>query len=498
MKESGILMPVSALPSRTGIGELGAQTREFLKLLRENKVTIWQLLPLNPVGYGNSPYQPYSSFAGDPVYISLDELYEEGLLLERPPALRQNARTVDYEGVRSWKEEYLRSAFLKFSSNADAEQKDAGYQEFEKQKWVQNYGVFQAFRKKNGGLCWNEWTEEERNWPENQYPLSDELEEEARYQIFVQYLFHHQWMKIKRTANDLGVRIMGDVPFYVGLDSADVWAGKDNFLLDTDGRPVFIAGVPPDYFSKTGQRWGNPIYDWEKLQKDDYKFWVERIGCSNQMFDLVRIDHFRAFDTFWKIPASCPTAIEGEWVEAPGYEVLDTLYEKLPGIQLVAEDLGLLRPEVLTLRDHYHLKGMKILVFSIDTNGKYAYDREEDRENMIFYTGTHDNDTLRQWYEGLTCPARRKVRRFLARQGIRQGSVQDRLLAYIWKSCAEYVIVPMADILGLGKEGHLNTPGTVGSPNWEWRMPDMARLKSGLSKYRVGLSRKACKEPKRR
>ena len=367
-----------------------------------------------------------------------------------------------------------------------------------KQKWVQNYGVFQAFRKKNGGLCWNEWTEEERNWPENQYPLSDELEEEARYQIFVQYLFHHQWMKIKRTANDLGIRIMGDVPFYVGLDSADVWAGKDNFLLDTDGRPVFIAGVPPDYFSKTGQRWGNPIYDWEKLQKDDYKFWVERIGCSNQMFDLVRIDHFRAFDTFWKIPASCPTAIEGEWVEAPGYEVLDTLYEKLPGIQLVAEDLGLLRPEVLTLRDHYHLKGMKILVFSIDTDGKYAYDREEDRENMIFYTGTHDNDTLRQWYEGLTCPARRKVRRFLARQGIRQGSVQDRLLAYIWKSCAEYVIVPMADILGLGKEGHLNTPGTVGSPNWEWRMPDMDRLKSGLSKYRVGLSRKACKEPKRR
>ena len=252
MKESGILMPVSALPSRTGIGELGAQTREFLKLLRENKVTIWQILPLNPVGYGNSPYQPYSSFAGDPVYISLDDVYEEGLLLERPPALRQNAKTVDYEGVRSWKEEYLRSAFLKFSSNADAEQKDAGYQEFEKQKWVHNYGVFQAFRKKNGGLCWNEWTEEERNWPENQYPLSDELEEEARYQIFVQYLFHHQWMKIKRTANDLGIRIMGDVPFYVGLDSADVWAGKDNFLLDTDGRPVFIAGVPPDYFSKRG------------------------------------------------------------------------------------------------------------------------------------------------------------------------------------------------------------------------------------------------------
>ena len=201
-------------------------------------------------------------------------------------------------------------------------------------------------------------------------------------------------MKVKKAANDAGIQIMGDVPFYVGQDSVDVWGGKDNFLLDTDGRPIFIAGVPPDYFSATGQRWGNPIYDWEHMKEQDYRFWVDRIGYSNKLFDIIRIDHFRAFDTYWKIPADCPTAIDGEWIEAPGYEVIDTLQKEIPGLDLVAEDLGLLRPEVLMLKDHYHLKGMKILIFSIETGGKYARDTFHDVENMIFYTGTHDNDTI--------------------------------------------------------------------------------------------------------
>ena len=215
---------------------------------------------------------------------------------------------------------------------------------------------------------------------------------------------------------------------------------------------------------------------------------MDRIGYNQKLFDMIRIDHFRAFDTYWKIPASCPTAIEGKWIEAPGYEVLDTLLERLPGVNLVAEDLGDLRPEVLTLKEHYHLKGMKILIFSLKTDGKYAYDEFHDRENLIIYTGTHDNDTLMEWYEKLTIPARRKLRRFLKRQGCGQGSVKDRLLAYTWKSRAEYAIVPMADILGLGREGHINTPGTVGSPNWEWRMPDMDGIAAGLARYRGKMS----------
>ena len=336
----------------------------------------------------------------------------------------------------------------------------------------------------NDGTCWNEWSREEKDWPKTRTPLPKEIEEEAAYQMFLQYIFYTQWMKVKDAANSCGIQIMGDVPFYVGVDSVDVWAGKDNFLLDEDGHPTFIAGVPPDYFSSTGQRWGNPIYDWEYMAKNGYQFWVHRIGYSSKLFDIIRIDHFRAFDTYWKIPASCPTAVEGQWIEAPGYQVIDTLKEKIPEVNLVAEDLGDLRPEVLALRDHYHLKGMKILVFDIDTKGKYAYDCSDDVENIIIYTGTHDNDTLMEWYKGLSRRAQCKVRRFLKRKGFGQGSVKDRLIAYTLKSRAEYAILPAADFLGQGREGHINTPGTVGSPNWEWRMPEFEKIQKELQKYK--------------
>ena len=476
MRETGILMPVSSLPSRTGVGELGRETKEFLDYLKEAGVKIWQILPLNPVGYGNSPYQPYSSCAGDEIYISLETLYEQGLLKDLPPAFLEKETHVRYDQVRAWKESYLREAFSRFEETDD-------YKTFAQQSWVLEYGMFRALKEKNENRGWNEWDTADKTWPEAKKEVPLEIAHEAAYQMFLQYIFFCQWMEIKKTANEKGIQIMGDVPFYVGVDSVDVWAGKDNFLLDTDGRPTFIAGVPPDYFSATGQRWGNPIYDWDYLKENGYQFWVDRIGYSSRLFDIIRIDHFRAFDTFWKIPATCPTAIEGEWIEAPGYEVIDTLLEKIPEVNLVAEDLGDLRPEVLELKEHYHFKGMKILVFSIDTSGKYAKDIFHDVKNMIIYTGTHDNDTLMEWYDALSVAAKRKVRRFLAREGVRQGSVKDRLLAYTWKSKAEYAIVPMADILGMGKEAHLNTPGTVGSPNWEWRMPDMRKMEISLKKY---------------
>lgn len=476
MRQTGILMPVSSLPSRTGVGELGRETKVFLDYLKEAGVKIWQILPLNPVGYGNSPYQPYSSCAGDEIYISLETLYEQGLLKDLPPAFLEKETHVRYDQVRAWKESYLREAFSRFEETDD-------YKTFAQQSWVLEYGMFRALKEKNENRCWNEWDTADKTWPEAKKEVPLEIAHEAAYQMFLQYIFFCQWMEIKKTANEKGIQIMGDVPFYVGVDSVDVWAGKDNFLLDTDGRPTFIAGVPPDYFSATGQRWGNPIYDWDYLKENGYQFWVDRIGYSSRLFDIIRIDHFRAFDTFWKIPATCPTAIEGEWIEAPGYEVIDTLLEKIPEVNLVAEDLGDLRPEVLELKEHYHFKGMKILVFSIDTSGKYAKDIFHDVKNMIIYTGTHDNDTLMEWYDALSVAAKRKVRRFLAREGIRQGSVKDRLLTYTWKSKAEYAIVPMADILGMGKEAHLNTPGTVGSPNWEWRMPDMRKMEISLKKY---------------
>ena len=274
MRKAGVLMPVSALPSRVGAGELGEAAFHFIELLKKNHVKIWQILPLNPVGYGNSPYQPYSSCAGDEIYISLDKLAEDGLLKTAPEAFLQNAKRVDYEAVRQYREPFLREAFEVFTKKKG--QEEPAYKEFAAQEWVYEYGVFRALKKANNGNCWNDWAEEDRNWPENRHALSAEVEAEAQYQMFLQYIFYTQWMDVKKTANEAGIEIMGDVPFYVGQDSVDVWGGKDNFLLDTDGRPIFIAGVPPDYFSATGQRWGNPIYDWEHMKEQNYQFWVKK------------------------------------------------------------------------------------------------------------------------------------------------------------------------------------------------------------------------------
>lgn len=472
MKQTGILMAVSSLPAPYGVGELGKEAFEWIDLLHKNHIDIWQILPLNPTGYGNSPYQPYSSFAGDEIYISLTTLADEGLIDNLPSPFENQKTRVDFDKVRAWKQPFLRKAFEKFEKNDD-------YHQFSTNEWVIKYAVFRAMKKANAGRCWTEWEKNERDWNENTIPKA--YKEEAEYHIFLQYKFLEQWQNIKNYANEKNICIMGDVPFYVGIDSVDVWANRSSFLLDKDGNPRFIAGVPPDYFSETGQRWGNPIYDWDELEKNGFQFWVERIGYSQKLFDIIRIDHFRAFDTFWKIPVSCPTAIQGEWIEAPGYKVIDTLYKKIPNLCLVAEDLGDLRPEVLILRDHYNLKGMKILEFDIDTNGKYAKIVGESKENQIFYTGTHDNATLLEWYKSLKIPERRKVRKMLKKQGFKDKNITSRLNALALSAISEWVILPMQDVIGLGAEARMNLPGTVGSPNWEWYLPDMKLAKKSLN-----------------
>lgn len=493
MKQTGILLPVSSLPSPEGVGELGSIAYQWIDILEENGITIWQILPLNPTGYGNSPYQPYSSYAGDEIYISLEELWKEGLLKENPIAsikevskeTTKQPSKVDYDSVRSWKEPYLREACSNFKGSKE-------YDAFAKEEWVYQYGVYRALKKINHQTCWNEWPKEQMFWIENQAFDVKPYQEEIDFQIFLQYTFYCQWIKVKEYANQKNIKIMGDVPFYVGIDSVDVWGEKENFLLDAECKPTFIAGVPPDYFSETGQRWGNPIYNWDYMKQTNYEFWVKRIGYNQKLFDIIRIDHFRAFDTFWKIPSTCPTAIEGEWIEAPGYEVLDILKEKLPGIHLVAEDLGDLRPEVTILKEHYHLKGMKILQFTINMNGKYAFDEFQDVENMIVYTGTHDNATLLEWYESLSAAAQRKLRRWLKRIGLKRGSVVKRLVTYTLQSKAEYAIIPAFDILEEGASSRINVPGTVGSPNWEWRMKDLDKIRKELSNYKLQIQNR-CK-----
>lgn len=473
MRETGILLSLSSLPGGYGAGDMGAEAMAFVDLLSEAGVKVWQLLPLGPTGYGNSPYQPDSSQAGDPMYISLAGLHAEGLLSELPPPLAAGSR-VDYEAVRAFRAPWLRRAFEGFQPGAD-------YEAFARQSWVQDYAVFRSFKVLHNGACWIDWPEAYRDWPKTRDPsLTAPLEAEIRFQCFLQYQFARQWRRLRDYAHEKGVKLLGDMPFYVGLDSVEVWAGRDNFLLEQDGRPSFVAGVPPDYFSETGQRWGNPIYNWEKLKKDGYQFWIDRIGYSQKLFDVLRIDHFRAFDTFWKIPSSCPTAVEGAWIEAPGYAVLDTLYETLPGLQLVAEDLGDLRPEVLTLRDHYHLPGMKVLEFTVELTGKRARDTSPDVTRQIVYTGTHDNATVVEWYESLTIPQRRKLRRYLKERGAVGGQVYQRMVRLALKSKAELAVIPVQDVLGLGKEARMNLPGTVGAPNWQWRLKDFEALKKAM------------------
>lgn len=481
MKETGILLAISSLPSRSGVGEMGQTARQWIDLLAQSGATIWQILPLNPTGYGNSPYQPYSSCAGDELYLSLEELAAQGLLQQAPSFEAAPANRVDYDAVRAWKEPLLRSAFGAFEPTQE-------YWQFAQQNWVRDYGVFRAFKKANKNRCWLEWPVWQRDWPQTRQGDMAPFEQEINYHIFLQYQFWNQWQALRSYAHQKGVRIMGDVPFYVGIDSVDVWAGRENFLLDKDGRPTFVAGVPPDYFSATGQRWGNPIYDWDKMQQDGFAFWVERIGYSQKLFDIIRIDHFRAFDTYWKIPSSCPTAMEGEWIEAPGYQVLDALYANIPGLELVAEDLGQLRQQVLDLRDHYHLKGMKILEFVLDTSGKFVRDTGSQKECQIHYTGTHDNATLVEWYQSLTTAKRRKLRRWLKRQGFGTGSVVHRLNACVLASPADWTILPLQDIMELPASARMNTPGTVGSPNWEWRLQNLQPAASALKKLAAGIA----------
>ncbi len=459
-------MPVASLPSPYGAGDFGKYSYEFVDLLAECGIRVWQILPLNPLGFGNSPYQPYSSAAGEEIYIDPEDLRRLGFLTDPLPTQLSRTEKVDYEGARRQKEQLLKSAFAHFVP-------DEMYEAFIREDWVRRYAVYLTFKKHNGLRCWTEWPEEERDWPQKREFDESVWEEDIRYEMFVQYTFFRQWTALKRYANNKGIEIMGDIPFYVGLDSCDVWSERASFLLDEDGNPTSVAGVPPDYFSATGQRWGNPIYDWDHLKEEGYAFWLNRICQTAKLFDIVRIDHFRAFDTYWKIPADCPTAMEGEWIEAPGYEVFDALHEACPDLNIVAEDLGLMRPEVYTLRDHYHLPGMDVIQFNFNPEEGDTH----DGENMVAYSGTHDNETLTQWYAAMSREDQVKTRIFLKEEGYDIRYMAHAFVSYTMHRPAALAVVPVADLLSLGEEGRINTPGTVGDPDWMWRLKDFTKLR---------------------
>ncbi|MFR2716827.1 MAG: 4-alpha-glucanotransferase [Anaerococcus obesiensis] len=471
MKKAGILLPLQSLNGENGIGDFGKAAFDFIDIIKKSGFDMWQILPLNPLGYGNSPYQPYSSFAGDEIYISLDLLYEDGLLEKRAEKIEQKER-IDYNFVRKFKEKYLKIAYENFKKTKENQTK--AYEDFLKFDFVYNYGVFITLKKENDLRSWNEGPDEMKNWiVDKKFDLTP-YEDKINYEIFVQYIFYKQWMKLKAYANENNIKIVGDIPFYVGLDSLDVWENQQYFEITKDGNPKLIAGVPPDNFSATGQRWGNPIYNWEKIKEDDFSFWINRLAYNGKLYDIVRLDHFRAFDTYWVIDSKNETAIEGEWLFAPGYELFEKIKKDLKDVEFIAEDLGEIRPEVFELRDYFNLKGMVIIQTDIRATEKnYIY----APENSICYTGTHDNKTIMDWFEDLSEEEKENINKLFQKIGIRNENIYDNFFEFAMRCDSEYVIIPLQDILGLGKEARINTPATLDEKNWSYKFKSMEKLK---------------------
>ena len=467
MKKAGILWPLASLNGNHGIGDFGKESYDFIDLVVKSGFDMWQILPLNPLGYGNSPYQPYSSYAGDEIYISLDRLYEDSLLDQRVEDLPQKDR-VDYNFVREFKGKHLRKAYENFKRKGL--DKSDSYKKFLEFDFVYDYAVFLSLKKANGLIAWNEWPEEQKNWITDKKFDLEPFEDDINYEIFIQYIFYKQWMELKSYANEKGLKIIGDIPFYVGIDSLDVWQNQKDFEITEEGKPILIAGVPPDAFSDLGQRWGNPIYRWDELEKDDFKFWIDRLSYNAKLYDIVRLDHFRAFDTYWQIDAKNDTAVEGEWIYAPGYKLFDKIKEELADVEFIAEDLGTMMPGVFKLRDHYDLKGMVIIQENLRPWEDHFIDAPE---NSVSYPATHDNKTLFQWFNELTEEQQESIAHYFKSLGIDHGDMAEDFFDYVMGMNSDYVIVSLADILGLGEVARINEPSTLNDKNWSYKLTDL-------------------------
>lgn len=464
--QTGILFPLSSFPSNHGIGDLGKTAYKVIDLLQESGANYLQILPFHPSTQANSPYRAVSTYAGDEIYINLDLLVEAGLLKE-VPKYHQEDKQVCYDQVRKFKRQYLLKAYQKFKP-------DQAYWQFLKQcPWVFDFAVFCTFANVNDSYDWASWDNEFKNYPKNHQVNLTKYTNQIGYYQFVQFIFYQQWFNLKKYANEKGIKIIGDMPFYVDHGSVEVWLDNQSFLLNEEGYPTSVAGVPPDYFSPTGQYWGNPIYDWQYLEKHDFKFWINRIGWASQIFDITRIDHFRAFDSYWDIPASAKTAMEGMWCYAPGYALFDTIYEKLGNVELVAEDLGYLRPEVIELKDHYHLKGMKVFQFMLN-------DGYDNLENAYFYSGTHDNETIKGWVDGLNDEDKVKLETVVSNQ----LPLNLAVLKYCLHSDASDVIIPIWDLLEVGNDQRFNVPGVVNDTNWTYRVSSIDEVSKGLALFK--------------
>lgn len=463
--KTGILFPISSFPSDYGIGDFGKNAYKIIDLLQKNGADYLQILPFHPSYQANSPYRAISTYAGDEIYIDLQQLKDMGLL-DQIEKYAGNKNKVDYDQVRKFKHKYLLAAYKNFEANDE-------YQQFLKTTpWVFDCAVFCTFASINDSFDWASWDPCYKNYPQEHDLDLQKYQKQIDYYQFVQYIFYKQWFNLKAYANDKKIKIVGDMPFYVDHGSAEVWLDNASFLLDEEGYPSDVAGVPPDYFSATGQYWGNPIYDWDYLENNNFDFWIKRIGWASNIFDITRIDHFRAFDSYWDIPANFTSAINGYWRYAPGYQLFDSLFNRLGDIELVAEDLGYLRKEVVELKDHYHLKGMKVFQFMMD-------EKFDDLGKCYFYTGTHDNETLKSWCDNLLEETKTKVNKLVDND----LPLNEAIIKFCLTSSASDVIIPIWDLLAVENDQRFNVPGEVNDTNWTYRVSEIELVEKGLNLF---------------
>ena len=468
-RSSGILLHPTSLPGPFGSGDFGASSYHFIDWLSKAGQTLWQMLPLCPVGLANSPYMSLSAFAGNPLLIDLDELVSYDWLMQNELDDNQckSHDHINYSEVMPFRIRMLQNAYRKFSQhgNAEAQNQYEIYSAAEK-LWLDDYALFHALNYEYDGEEWTAWDHALVKRDENALKkASRELKDQIEFHKFTQWCFDRQWKKLKSYANSHEVKLVGDIPVFVSQHSADVWSNPEMFDLDGDGQPKVVAGVPPDYFSKSGQRWGNPLYRWDVMKKNKYRWWIDRFRKTFEMFDILRIDHFRGFESYWEIPEKEETAKNGRWVKGPGEEFFKTVEGKLGTLPIIAEDLGIITPEVTALREKLNFPGMKVLQFAFTNGPENTFLPHQYEQNCVVYTGTHDNDTTCGWYEKATEHERDFVRRYCKTDG---HEINWDLIKLALQSSADIAVIPFQDVIGLGSKGRMNFPGTI-EGNWEWR-----------------------------
>ena len=475
MRASGILLPISGLPGKYGIGSFSKEAYNFVDFLVKSGQRYWQILPVGPTSYGDSPYQSFSTFAGNPYYISIESLIAQGLLTKREcdnADFGTEEIYIDYQKLYKERFVLLRKAYER-SGIAEKEE----FHKFRKDNefWLRDYAIFMAVKTRFGGKSFEQWAEDIRlRWGYSMEYYQRELYFEIEFYEFIQYEFYRQWFELKQYANNNGVKIIGDIPIYVAYDSADVWAHPELFQMDEEGKPAAVSGCPPDGFSATGQLWGNPLYNWDYHKSTGYEWWIKRIKKCSQLYDVIRIDHFRGFDQYYSIPAGAENAINGHWENGPGIDLFNVIKEQLGDIKIIAEDLGYITDTVRELVRNCGFPNMKVLEFAFDSrdsSGPAEYIPYNYDKNCVVYTGTHDNETVLGWLNNILPEELENIKKYIGRDTDKKQDLVYEIIRLAHASVADYCIIPIQDYLCLGNEARMNTPSTLGQ-NWKWRVSD--------------------------